>query len=300
MPTVSVIMAAYQAEAYIEQAVQSVLAQSYSDLELLVIDDGSSDRTSRIVAAWNHPQVRLYTLQGNRGPSYCRNYGIGKAAGRWIAVLDADDWWHHDRLRRLIEFAERFRADIVCDDLFLIRDGEASPWSTYLKTRVPMIGEVPDGARVDAQRMIQDDFGYLKPMVSAEFLRKRGIAYKEDLRYGEDFRFVLECLLQGASMRITEQALYYYRIRDNSLSSDVAVPVQAQIRSTEELMHRYSADRTTVRALSRYAKQKRLILTELDVKRMLRQRKLGPSLAAIASRPAVLRPLLRNLIRSWR
>jgi glycosyltransferase involved in cell wall biosynthesis len=96
-PTVTVIIPAYNAEKYMSQTLKTVLSQTYTDFELLVIDDGSSDRTAEIVADCADPRVRLIT-QVNQGVSAARNTGIANATGEFVAFLDADDLWVSHKL----------------------------------------------------------------------------------------------------------------------------------------------------------------------------------------------------------
>ncbi len=96
-PTVSVIMAAYNHAGYISQAISSVLAQSRRDLELIVVDDGSTDRTREVVAGFDDPRVR-YIYQENQGQGGARNTGIAHVRGEYVAFLDDDDLWLPDCL----------------------------------------------------------------------------------------------------------------------------------------------------------------------------------------------------------
>lgn len=100
-PLVSVVVPAYNAEAFVETSVGSVLAQSFRDFELIVVDDGSTDGTSSRVRAYGD-RVRLLGQQ-NRGVSAARNRGIAYARGRLVAFLDADDAWKPTKLERQLE-----------------------------------------------------------------------------------------------------------------------------------------------------------------------------------------------------
>jgi glycosyltransferase involved in cell wall biosynthesis len=97
MPTVTVVMPLYNAERYVEQAIASVLAQTYVDFELIVVDDGSTDESVQRVRRFRDPRIRL-VIQANRGLAGARNTGIRHARGRYIALLDADDAWQPDKL----------------------------------------------------------------------------------------------------------------------------------------------------------------------------------------------------------
>jgi glycosyltransferase involved in cell wall biosynthesis len=99
-PVVSVVMPCYNGEAFLAAAVDSVLGQTFRDFELIVIDDGSTDRSADILTGYGE---RIHVIrQGNRGVSAARNAGIGAARGDFIAFLDADDWWEPDFLAEMV------------------------------------------------------------------------------------------------------------------------------------------------------------------------------------------------------
>lgn len=104
-PIVSVIIASYNCAPYIAETINSVLAQSMNDIEIIVIDDGSTDATPQIVNAFGVP-VRLLT-QPNAGVCVARNRGIREARGKYICVMDHDDYWFPDKLTRQVEMLER-------------------------------------------------------------------------------------------------------------------------------------------------------------------------------------------------
>ena len=100
--TVSVIIPAYNADKHVERAIDSALAQTLQPVEILVIDDGSRDRTAEFASRFPSP-VRLIR-QENGGPATARNRGAREATGDWLALLDADDWWFPDKLRIQLAF----------------------------------------------------------------------------------------------------------------------------------------------------------------------------------------------------
>lgn len=104
-PVVSVIIPTYNCEAYIAETVDSVLGQTFGNLEIIVIDDGSTDRTREIVASYG-PLVRLIT-QANSGVCAARNRGIREAAGRYLCLMDHDDYWFADKLALQVQEMER-------------------------------------------------------------------------------------------------------------------------------------------------------------------------------------------------
>lgn len=96
-PRMSVVMPVYNVEAYVEEAIQSVLDQSFEDFELLVVDDGGTDHSMALVRSFDDPRIRVIS-QKNRGLAGARNTGIMHARAPYIALLDSDDRWHVDKL----------------------------------------------------------------------------------------------------------------------------------------------------------------------------------------------------------
>lgn len=105
MITASVIMPVYNVEKYLAQAIESVLAQTFPDFELIIVDDGATDRSAEIYSAFNDPRIRVIK-QKNRGLAGARNTGIRNAKGRYIGLLDSDDIWRKDKLSQHVAHLE--------------------------------------------------------------------------------------------------------------------------------------------------------------------------------------------------
>lgn len=113
MPITSVVIPVYNGASYIRRAVESVLAQTVSAVEVIVVDDGSTDDTRAVVAGVDDPRLRLIA-RANAGPSAARNAGIAEAGGAWIGFLDADDWWRPTKVEHHLRRAtERPEAGVV-------------------------------------------------------------------------------------------------------------------------------------------------------------------------------------------
>lgn len=123
-PLVSVIMPAYNTERYIEAAVRSVMAQTVTDWELLVLDDCSVDSTCAIAGrlAAEDPRIRLLRGGQNSGVAAVRNWGLTQCRGAYIAFLDSDDLWHPDKLERQLRLMESTGADL-CYSAYAIING---------------------------------------------------------------------------------------------------------------------------------------------------------------------------------
>jgi hypothetical protein len=114
-PLISIIMPCYNAAPYVAEAIESVLGQSYGNVQLIVVDDGSSDASSEIVQslASQHPDRLQLQFSNHQGPYPARNLGLRQARGEFIAFLDADDWWQPDTLEKLYGTLIEHRADLA-------------------------------------------------------------------------------------------------------------------------------------------------------------------------------------------
>lgn len=101
---VSIIMPSYNTAAYIKDSIQSVLNQTYSNWELIIIDDCSTDNTKNVLEEIQDRRIRVYKNEKNWGAAVCRNIALRKANGRWIAFLDSDDLWKPDKLKKQVAF----------------------------------------------------------------------------------------------------------------------------------------------------------------------------------------------------
>lgn len=122
-PAVSVVMPAYNHEKYVGEAVESVLNQGFRDLELVVVDDGSKDRTGEIVRSYAKDDQRVhYIFQENQDAYNALNRGIREARGDWISIINSDDVYHPDRLQRLWDAKDRLKAQALFTSVVPVDD----------------------------------------------------------------------------------------------------------------------------------------------------------------------------------
>ena len=105
---VSIIMPSYNTTSFIAESIQSVLAQSYKDWELIIVDDCSSDNTDQVVKPYlSDERIKYYKNEKNSGAAVSRNRAIREAKGKWIAFLDSDDLWMPEKLQKQVSFMEK-------------------------------------------------------------------------------------------------------------------------------------------------------------------------------------------------
>ena len=114
MPRISVIMPAYNAEKYIREAIDSILAQTYTDFEFIIIDDASTDATASIVESYSDERIRFFRNEHNMGVANTLNRGLDLAVGEYIARMDSDDISLPERFAKQVEFMDTHTDVIVC------------------------------------------------------------------------------------------------------------------------------------------------------------------------------------------
>ena len=214
LPDVTVIIPVYNSAATLPRAIASVLAQTLASFELLVVDDGSTDQTLMVAQreAARDGRVTVIALPQNGGKARAMNHASGRANGRWIAVLDADDQFLPTRLEQAVRAGDAFEADFVADNQLHIDN------ATGRVVRSAFIA-AGAGREVGLADFIAHsnpgapfDFGILKPIVRAEFLRGSGVAYYPDAKLAEDYYFLLELLAAGARGYLLHTALYEWTL----------------------------------------------------------------------------------------
>ena len=192
LPLVSIIMPAFNGEPYIGAAIRSVLAQSYARWELLILDDGSADRTAEIAEAFekSDPRIRLFRNPKNLGAAQTRNRGFALVQGEWIALLDCDDIWHTDKhlsdflVPESTDYEAMLRESVLsCSTVLLRRSilaGQRFPTEYYHEDYVFWLELLKAGYRAIACTEVLADYRLVKGSRSSD---KRNAAKNRWLIY---------------------------------------------------------------------------------------------------------------------
>ena len=211
----SVIIPAYNVSDIIGRAIRSAAAQTFAPLEILIIDDCSTDKTVEVVKALGRdiPALRLLSTPANSGPAAARNVGLRAAKGDWIALLDSDDAWKPGRLKRLSEVASATSADFVADNLVMwdaVADAQFKPAYFELPESQKEITLVDMFSADDNFDFSKASFSLMKPIFRRTFLTEHNLEYNETMKIGEDFTFYVENLFNGAKFILINEAYYIY------------------------------------------------------------------------------------------
>jgi glycosyltransferase involved in cell wall biosynthesis len=276
-PLISVIVPAYNGETVLAAALQSVREQSYQNLEVLVVDDGSTDRTLEIARAAARLDARFQVFsQANTGVSGARNLAISHAKGDWLAFLDADDAWLPDKLRaQMALVAEDPQVNLLFSNYFLW-DGQNNLGLRYLRP-----GKLPTGD-VSARLIRSDLFGMSSVVVRRREVERVG-AFDPEATPAEDWDFWLRMLEEGLRARGTMEPLVRYRVWSGNASKDRLRMAEANLRVLEK-----NAARTRRSDLRRlYRRSCRISRSNLELARA--RPHLAPAPDAVAA----------SLLRAW-
>lgn len=289
----------YNAQAHVAAAVRSALAQSLGTIEVIVVDDGSTDGTLSIVQtlAESDPRLRLERQPRNMGPAAARNRGFALARGIWIAVLDADDFMVPDRLAGLTAVAERIEADAIADNLVTFAEDNMASARLHLAGATPGWISAGDYLRQGLLFGSGRDYGYLKPIFRAERLRALGVAYNEQLRIAEDDDLMVRALIGGLKYWLEPTQTYFYRRHSNSTSHRLsAANARAMCEASAELIARAQAS-PQLELLAKRHRALRRGLAFVELVEALKRKSWSEAVRIGFHEPSAL-PLLRMPIRA--
>lgn len=207
LPLVSVSMPVFNSERYIAEAIESILAQTYTNFELIIVDDGSSDRTREIVDQFTDPRIiKIYSDQ-NRGLITTRNLIAGIAKGKYLALLDADDQAFPERLAIQVEFLEKNQADLCGADHYTLNQ---------------VTGERKNSKQRHSNADIQALLSVCSPVCNPAMMGKLEIfkqfPYKASYMHAEDYCLWTEIALAGYRFANIKKKLITYRLHSTQNS----------------------------------------------------------------------------------
>ena len=218
---ISFVVACYNAGQLLEPAVRSALNQHGVSVEVLIVDDGSSDGSLENALRMSRLDPRVIVLQTreNSGPGGARNVGMDAMRGRWFAMLDADDVILPERSKKLVAIADSYNADMVADNLLQFGEGIV-PNSMFAIAPRGGAKRLELTEYFERSRLFgrEESPGYLKPMIRRSALEQARLRYNPALRIGEDDELVIRALHANLKYVVCDYAGYHYRRHSSSIS----------------------------------------------------------------------------------
>lgn len=232
-PDVSVIIPVHNTAGYLDECLGQVLAQTGVELEVICVDDGSTDLSTDLLDSWAGRDPRITVLhQENAGQSVARNRGIERARGRYLCFVDSDDWWQRDALGELVAQADRDELDLMLFDATTIREPgvEEETWETY---RSYYERAAYPGVRTGPELLaaMRANFEYVVSpclyLVRREHLSRSGLRFYPGIVH-EDNLFTFELMLSAGRAGHSQTQLYCRRLRPGSTMTATSRLLSAQ------------------------------------------------------------------------
>lgn len=217
MVAISVIIPVYNAEKYIKELLVSVCSQTFTDFEVILVNDGSTDSTREILEEFAFKDSRLKIVdQDNQGPSAARNKGLSLAIGNYVTFLDSDDWIEKDMFNEMYKIAKENNPDVVISAIYL-------DYENFKKHEV-LYYELPVGVLLDKEKiksliltsLLKDgsNSGLWNKLYKRELLNSLS-GLDETVDYGEDWKYLLEIFDKARTAIYIDHAFYHYVHRNN-------------------------------------------------------------------------------------
>lgn len=209
---ISCIVPVFNGERFLREAIDSILAQTYRPLEIIAVDDGSTDSTPAILTSYGEPVH--YIAQSNAGPATARNAGIREATGDFIGFLDSDDLWHPTKLTRQMEcFNER-------PDLNISVTNVQNFW-------MPELNEEQEHFRKHRRGQALPGYSTVTLLARRKIFDAIGV-FDTTLKHGDDTDWFLRAEEHGAQIELLPEVLVYRRLHENNRSREWAARSQAE------------------------------------------------------------------------
>jgi glycosyltransferase involved in cell wall biosynthesis len=206
-PLVSVIMPIYNCKQYLEESIISILSQSFSNFEFIIIDDGSTDSSSEIINSFQDHRIRVFKFQKNIGIVDALNFGIEHSRGKYIMRMDGDDISHKDRMEAQVEYLEKHpEIDILGTWFMYLDNGEIckTPVTEYECLANMILGTV---------------VGHPTMMLRKKSIDQHRIRYRKEYQFAEDYYFLYESIISNLKIQNIPHVLFYYRRHNGQISN---------------------------------------------------------------------------------
>ena len=233
-PVVSVIMPVYKVEDYVGRAIESIQAQTFTDWELLAVDDGTPDRSGEICEEYAAKDARIRVFhQENAGAPAARNMAMDRASGKYYYFMDSDDWAEPGMLADMVALAERDGAQLVVSGFFIDTYYSDTEYRTDILQVDPAVYTDAQSFREDAYRLFDKNQLYApwNKLWSRAYIDGHGVRYPQT--FWDDFPFILDGIRDVEKVTVTSTP-YYHFIRKRAESETAAYRPEMYEKREEE------------------------------------------------------------------
>ncbi|MFA0626078.1 glycosyltransferase family 2 protein [Vibrio breoganii] len=236
-PLVSIIVPMFKVESYVYDCIKSLVNQTYQNIEVILVNDGSPDGSADIASKFSEIDRRVKLINSvNRGVSSARNLGIKAAIGKYIVFVDGDDLLNRFFVERFTAVIEKTDADFVISTVcekFIGNPSDINHADTRLEsTNRPVWSSDKAAAELMYPGCI--DLGCWNKMYKRDFLLDKRLTFSEDLFMGEGLHFIIKCAFYSNRVVALDERLYYYR-KDNLSSATTVINVPKYINALESI-----------------------------------------------------------------
>ena len=237
-PMVSIIVPVYNGEKSIERCLRSIQNQSYTNIEVIVVNDGITDHTEKVIKKYVEEDARFhYIKKDNTGVSDSRNIGMASAKGEYFQFVDGDDWLVKRATEEFVRTAQLYDCDMVISDFYRVCGRKI-----MVKGHIDMGPVITRTKFAEYMMKAPANFYYgvlWNKFFKADIIRKFSLVCDTDLDWCEDFRFNLEYLQYVGNVGVIDRPLYYYVKTKGSLVDTQAGSLQLTIKTKRKLFDYY-------------------------------------------------------------
>ncbi len=255
MTDISIIVPVYNAEKYLKKCLDSLVNQTKKELEFILINDGSTDKSEEIIKTYKDKRIK-YFKNKNQGIGETRNFGIEKSSGKYLMFLDSDDYFSNDACEILYKEVEKEKADLIVFDYYRVEKGNLNE----IKIESFNATNIKD----DSSLLLKINLGPCNKIYKSDLIKNNDIKFEENLKY-EDTLFVVKAIYKAKKIIKLNKFLHYYMIHEKSETTvrdkkvfdilKIVDKIRKYLKNDKSIKE--TVDKLTVQILTNYTIQQR-------------------------------------------
>ena len=255
MTDISIIVPVYNAEKYLKKCLDSLVNQTKKELEFILINDGSTDKSEEIIKTYKDKRIK-YFKNKNQGIGKTRNFGIEKSSGKYLMFLDSDDYFSNDACEILYKEAEKEKADLIVFDYYRVEKGNLN------EVKIEPFNAT--NIKADSSLLLKINLGPCNKIYKSDLIKNNDIKFEENLKY-EDTLFVVKAIYNAQKIIKLNRFLHYYMIHEKSETTvrdervfdilKIVDKIRKYLKNDKSIKE--TVDKLTIQILTNYTIQQR-------------------------------------------